>query len=256
MFALFHQLLHVLTSATRSHRDLGRQIQYLKVENEVLRGKLPGRVTVTVAERERLKKYAKAVGSAIRSLVTIVSPETVLRWLRDDKKITRTTKSRGRPRTPEQIRKLVLKLARENEWGYGRILGELKKLGITSLSKNTVKRILKAHGLEPTPKRSRDTWDEFLKRHAHSLWPCDFLTKKSLTVTGLRDVFVLVFIHVKSRQVVVSSATRTPNEAWVTGQIERFVKTARSRGLCMRTDAGPGHEVHREVPGEIETNCA
>jgi putative transposase len=118
MVALFHQLLHVLASATRSHQDLVRQIQYLKVENEVLRGKLPGRVTVTLAERLRLVRYARKVGSALRSLVTIVSPETVLRWLREDKRGDRQPKPRGRRRTPEQIRRLVLKLARENVWGY------------------------------------------------------------------------------------------------------------------------------------------
>jgi putative transposase len=65
---------------------------------------------------------------------------------------------------------LVLKLARENEWGYTRIIGELKKLGVTPPSKNTVKRILQAKGLGPGPKRGRDTWDDFLKRHARSLW--------------------------------------------------------------------------------------
>jgi putative transposase len=111
----------------------------------------------------------------------------------------------------------------------------LKKLGITSLSRNTVKRILKAGGLEPTSTRSRDTWDDFLQRHAHSLWQCDFLSRKVMTFTGLRDVFVLVFIQVKTRQVVASLATRTPNEAWVTEQVEQFVKTARSRGLRVRT---------------------
>lgn len=55
---------------------------------------------------------------------------------------------RGHRRTSEQIRRLILKLARANEWGYTRILGEFKKLGIQSVSKNTVKRILKDAGLD------------------------------------------------------------------------------------------------------------
>lgn len=38
---------------------------------------------------------------------------------------------RGRPKTKEEIRELVLKMARENDSGYTRIMGELKKLGIT-----------------------------------------------------------------------------------------------------------------------------
>ena len=43
----------------------------------------------------------------------------------------------------DEIRDLVLKLARENEWGYTRILGVLRKLGINSISRQTMKRILK-----------------------------------------------------------------------------------------------------------------
>lgn len=126
MFELFLRILFVLTSAAKSHRDLIRQIQYLKIENGVLRGKIPGRITVTPAERVRLVRYARKVGSALRNLVTIVSPQTVLRWIRKEGKQRRTLIKRGRPRTPEQIRRLILKMARENDWGYARIVGELR----------------------------------------------------------------------------------------------------------------------------------
>lgn len=49
-------------------------------------------------------------------------------------------------------------------------------LGTRSISRNTVKRILKEHGLEPGPKRGLGTWDEFLKRHGKTLWECDFFS--------------------------------------------------------------------------------
>jgi putative transposase len=110
----------------------------------------------------------------------------------------------------------------------------LKKLGVTLPSKNTLKRILKAKGLDPAPKRGRDTWDDFLKRHARSLWQYDFTTRRVMTVTGMRDTFVLVFFLVKSRQVMLSPATRMPNETWVAEQAERFVRVARGRGLKVR----------------------
>jgi putative transposase len=62
-------------------------------------------------------------------VVTIVSPGTFLRWLREERKAK--PRKRGRPQTAEDLRKLILRMARVNDWGYTRIMGELKKLGIT-----------------------------------------------------------------------------------------------------------------------------
>ena len=226
MMGFFQLVFLVLTTTARSHRQLIRDLQYSKVELAVLRGKIPGRVTVTPAERARLVRYAKLVGSSIRNLVTIVSPSTVQRWIREDKRDKRgdrVPKKRGRHRTPEQIRRLALKLALENDWGYTRIIGELKKLGITPPSKNTVKRILRSKRLDPGPKRGRDSWDEFLRRHAHSLWQCDLFSRRVMTIKGMRDAFVLAFVHVKTRQVVLSPATFHPNDPWVQEQAKLFV---------------------------------
>ena len=182
-------------------------------------------------------KFGSKLGRALRRLVTIVRPGTFLRWIREDKrvggKLTKPAK-RGRPRTAEEIRRLIVKLAKENAWGYARIVGELKKLGLRSIKKSTVRNILKAEGLDPCPKRSGATWDEFLARHAASLWQCDFFTQKVLTVKGLKEVFVLVFLNVKTRRVVLSPATFHPDAAWVARQAEVFVKRARTDGLRIR----------------------
>ena len=67
--------------ANATDRELARQIQYLKAENRILRAKLPQRITITAAERQRLLKYGKPLGQAIRALITIVSPCTFARWL-------------------------------------------------------------------------------------------------------------------------------------------------------------------------------
>ena len=53
----------------------------------------------------------------------------------------------GRPRTLESIREIVIRLARETGWGYGRILGELRKLRIRYVSQSTIKNILKEEGI-------------------------------------------------------------------------------------------------------------
>lgn len=86
-------------------------------------------------------------------------------------------------------RELILMLARMNDWGYIRILDGLKKLGITSPSRNTVKIILKANGLEAGLKRGAGTWDEFLKIHAATLWQCHFYAKKVYTLTRFRELY-------------------------------------------------------------------
>jgi putative transposase len=156
MVNVFQSLLLVIAGATE--KELARQVKYLKMENEVLRSKLPKRITITSTERQRLVRFAKKLGRALNQFTTIVTPGTLRRWIREEKKHGKKPRGkRGRQRTPEQIRLLILKLARENQWGYTRILGELKKLGICSISRNTVKRILKDSGLDPGPKRGEGT---------------------------------------------------------------------------------------------------
>ena len=83
----------------------------------------------------------------------------------------------GRPRTLESVREIVLRLARETGWGYGRIVGELRKLSIFSVSRSNVRNILLEAGIKPSPKRGKGTWDEFVKIHAETLWQVDFFNK-------------------------------------------------------------------------------
>ena len=110
---------------------------------------------------------------------------------------------------------LVLRLARETGWGYTRILGELRKLGITKISRATVLNILREHGLEPGPKRGEGTWDESLKRHAATLWACDFFSKKLWTTKGLVEIFELFFIQVGSRRVHLAGMTAHSDGRWM-----------------------------------------
>jgi len=130
------------------------------------------------------------------------------------------------------MRRLIVKLGRETGWGYTRILGELKKLGTCYVSRNTVRNVLREHGLDPGPRRGVGTWDEFLKIHAATLWQCDFFSKRVLTPKGFRELFVLVFLHVGTRRVFLTSATQHPNEAWVIEQAEAFVRHARAKKLA------------------------
>jgi putative transposase len=87
---------------------------------------------------------------------------------------------------------------------------------------------------EKRNKRSGSTWDEFVSRHPASLWQADFLGQKILTVNGIREAFILVFLHVETRRVIFSPATLHPNEMWMTAQAASFLKQARDSGLRVR----------------------
>jgi len=87
MISTFRSLLFVIAGVTQ--RELVRQVRYLKVENEVLCSKLPARVTITPRERQRLLKFGIKLGKAIHQILTIVTPGTFLRWIREDKRAGR-----------------------------------------------------------------------------------------------------------------------------------------------------------------------
>jgi putative transposase len=217
-----------------AEKQLAQMIEYLREENRILRGKLPKRVTLTVREKNRLIKYGSMLGPAINSLTTIVSPRTFSRWMKERKgpaKAVSAKRKPGRPKTEAEIRDLILRFARENSWGYSRILGELKKLGIQSVSRSTVVNILKEAGFDTGPNRGKGTWSEFLERHQKTLWGSDFLSVKSLTTKGFVDLFVLFFIHPGTRLVILSGITTNPNSAWMKQQARNVTGDIRDLGF-------------------------
>lgn len=229
MGRLFQPLLFLLAQCARN--ELIRQIEFLQAENEMLRSRVPKKhVVLKPAERDRLLKLGAAIGPKLKHIITIVGYSTFLRWKRD-KQQNKPAKTMGRPKTPSEVRELILKLARETAWGYTRIMGELKKLGITPPSKATVQNILRSAGHDPGPQRGQGSWEEFLKMHAETLWQCDFFRKRVLTKTGFRQVFALVFINVATRRVVVSSGTFKLGDDWVQRQTESFFHQVDSLGM-------------------------
>jgi putative transposase len=224
MSRIFHPLLYILFSATR--QELIRQVHFLKIENQRMRNRLPEVIRTTPEERRELVKAARGLSKEIlRELVTIVSPATLIGWMnaedRPQSKKKRSTRKPGRPRTPEDVRALVIRIAQETGWGYSRIRGEMRRLGFR-LSRQTVKNILVEHGIDPGPKRGKGTWDEFLKIHWHTLWQCDFFSKRVWTWRGPIDLYLLVFLEVGSRKAWISSATAHPDSAWVAQQARNF----------------------------------
>jgi putative transposase len=227
---LYTSLLVLLTQAT--DRELGRMVRYLKEENRILRARLPERINVTRKERSRLLRFGRDLGATVHQIVTIVSPNTFLRWIREASKTRKKrTGNRGRPKTAAEIRELILLMAKENAWGYTRIMGELKKLGIKPPSRNTVKKILKAAGFEPGPRRGEGTWDEFLARHAKTLVQCDFLSRKVVFSDRLSGDVRSRILHVQTRRAFITPATANPNEAWVREQTKAYLKHAKQNNI-------------------------
>lgn len=212
MKRLVHPLLMLIARATE--KDLVLYLEYLKAENRILRSKLPKRIDVLPAERARLIKLGVRLGSAIKELITIVHPRTFARWLSEHEGKVKPRK-RGRPRKPEEVRQLIVEMAKSTGWGYRRILGELRKLGIRSISRATVYRILQEHGFEPGPKRGKGTWHDFVERHIKTLWATDFFTKKVWTLRGPVTYYVLFFIHLQTRRVHIAGMTPNPDGVWM-----------------------------------------
>jgi len=89
-------------------------------------------------------------------LATIVSPRTLIGWVNSETRPASKKKrpsTVGRPRKPEEIRELVVQMAKDNGWGLGRIAVEPKKLGL-QISKGTVRNILLEHGFDLGPNRN------------------------------------------------------------------------------------------------------
>ena len=87
-----------------------------------------------------------------------------------------------------------MRLASENlHWGYKRIAGELKGLGIT-VSATSVRKVLLEAGLQPAPQRAHSSWRVFLRAQAASMIACDFRTVETIF---LRRIYVLFFISLQ-----------------------------------------------------------
>ncbi len=123
-------------------------------------------------------------------------------------------------------RELAVLIAKETGWGYTRVLGELKKLRVGPICRQSVKNILMEHGLDPDPKRGKGTWSEFLRIHSETLWQCDFFSKTIWTLKGPRQIFAMAFIHLATRRVFVTPGTFKPDEAWMATQAHNFMNHA------------------------------
>ena len=180
-------------------------------------------------ERSRLVKLGKALGQAIEELITLVSPSTFYRWCREEKFGKKAKNPKGGQRKPRELRELVIEIAKTTGFGYTRIVGEIRKLGIKGISRQTIRNILKEEGIKPGPDKTSDCWDNLVKRHAETLWAVDFFSVKTVTVKGLQEMYLLAFLCLSNREVIVTTSTQHPNSAWVVEQTKEFLDQTMNR---------------------------
>jgi putative transposase len=161
-------------------RDREVEILVLRHQVQVLQRKV-GRPKLR--RRDRLFLAAAAHLLPRERWSFIVTPATLLRWHRElvKRKWTCRRRSVGRPPLDLKICQLIVRLAKDNpRWGYVRIQGELRKLGMR-VGASSIKRLLAREGLGPAPRRA-PSWGEFLRAQADGIWASDFFTVETASL--------------------------------------------------------------------------
>ena len=216
-----NHLINLISEIGQS--DLKRQIEFLKVENLILRQKcIHKRMHLNDSQKQLLIKYALPLGPQIKHLISIVHYSTYRNWVHNLGN-PRTSSQRGRPRIiTEQIRLLIVQMARHNKWGYTKILAEGKKLNVKYCSRTSVRNILNKYGISPFKIRSQDTWDQYLRRTFQTLWSCDYFCKSVWTPLGRKMYYVLFFININTRKVHIVGITPRVTKIWLMKQTKKL----------------------------------
>jgi putative transposase len=210
-FLVLRRILGVV-GAGRTPDANNVEIAVLRHQLAVLRRQVT-RPRYTPTDRIVLATLAKLLPRE-RWKIFLVTPSTLLRWHRElvRRRWTYPTTGRRRGLAPEVV-DLVLRLARDNpRWGYMRIVGECRKLGV-NVSATSVRTILRSHRLGPAPRRGGPSWTEFLRMQAAGTLACDFLTVETV---GLTRLYVFFLIEVERRRVHLAGVTAHPTGEWVT----------------------------------------
>jgi putative transposase len=172
-----------------------------------------------------------------RDLLTIVRPDTFVRWHREMFRLFWRWKSgrRGRPRIPAALQQLIAAMATANRpWGEEWSAAELRlKLGLT-VSPRTVRRYMPRR--PPTPECQRTpSRATFLRNHAGTVLACDFFVVVTAT---FQRVYVLVILDIATRRVVHWNLAVHPMAAWTIQQFRNGLPTDGAHRLLVHDRDG------------------
>src|SRR5712672_3054181 len=213
MIGLLCFALAVLASPFKSKFRLEAENAVLRHQLIVLRRRLHGRVRLTNNDRWFLIQLYRWFPSILQVL-TIIRPETLVRWHRAGFRRYWRWKSGapgGRPQIDADLRALIRRMSVDNPlWGAPRIHGELLKLGFEVAQSSVAKYMVKR--CEP-PSQG---WRTFLRNHAPDIAAMDLFVAPTV---GFDLLYVLVIIRLERRNLVWINVTSHPTAQWIARQV-------------------------------------
>src|SRR5580704_932700 len=242
MIGLLCFALAVLAPPFKSKVRLDAENAVLRHQLMVLRRRLHGRVRLTNHDRWFLIELYRWFPSILQVL-TIIRPETLVRWHRAGFRCYWRWKSRplgGRPPIDTELRALIRRMSMDNPlWGAPRIRGELLKLGFEVAQSSVAKYMAKRRG---PPSRG---WRTFLRNHAPDIAAMDLFVVPTI---GFDLLYAFVIVRLDRREQVRINVTAHPTAEWVARQItEAFPWDEAPRYLIRDRDSSYGVVVRKRI---------
>ncbi len=242
MIALLCFVLTILASPFKSKSRLEAENAALRHQLIVLRRKLRGRVRLTNSDRLFFIQLYRWFPSILNT-ITIIQPETLVRWHRAGFRCYWRWKSRpwgGRPQIDTDLRALIWRMSFENPlWGAPRIHGELLKLGFELAQSTVAKYMVKQRG------QPNQGWHTFLRNHSPDIAAMDLFVVPTI---GFSLLYALVIIRLDRRDLVWINVTTNPTAEWIARQItEAFPWNQAPRYLIRDRDRVYGTIVTRRL---------